>query len=46
MILGLAIFLIPKLGTEFLPEMNEGDIHITITMPSAASRQNEGAVLA
>src|SRR5262249_43133590 len=32
-ILGLAINLIPKLGTEFLPEMNEGDIHVTVTMP-------------
>ncbi|MFT3838228.1 MAG: efflux RND transporter permease subunit [Myxococcaceae bacterium] len=35
--LALAIFLIPRLGTEFLPEMNEGDIHITVTMPSATS---------
>ncbi len=36
-ILALAIFLIPRLGTEFLPEMNEGDIHITVTMPSSVS---------
>jgi cobalt-zinc-cadmium resistance protein CzcA len=32
-----AIALIPRLGTEFLPEMNEGDIHVTVTMPSAVS---------
>jgi cobalt-zinc-cadmium resistance protein CzcA len=44
-ILGVAIFLIPKLGTEFLPEMNEGDIHITITMPSSVSLAEGGQVL-
>ena len=33
-VLALAVALIPRLGTEFLPEMNEGDIHITVTMPS------------
>ena len=26
---GAAIALVPRLGTEFLPQMNEGDIHIT-----------------
>ena len=36
-ILAVAIALIPRLGTEFLPEMNEGDIHITITMPTETS---------
>lgn len=36
-ILGIAIALIPRLGTEFLPEMNEGDIHVTVTAPSAVS---------
>ena len=32
-----------KLGTEFLPEMNEGDIHITVTMPSAVSLERGAA---
>jgi heavy metal efflux system protein len=36
-VLGVAVALIPKLGTEFLPEMNEGDIHVTVTMPSETS---------
>ncbi|MFT3838227.1 MAG: CusA/CzcA family heavy metal efflux RND transporter [Myxococcaceae bacterium] len=36
-VLFIAIALIPRLGTEFLPEMNEGDIHVTITMPSPTS---------
>jgi cobalt-zinc-cadmium resistance protein CzcA len=44
-VLGLAIFLIPKLGTEFLPEMNEGDIHVTITMPSSVSLDEGQQVL-
>jgi len=41
-VLAIAISLIPKLGTEFLPQMNEGDIHITVTMPSAIAL-NRGA---
>jgi cobalt-zinc-cadmium resistance protein CzcA len=41
-LLVLAVILIPRLGTEFLPEMNEGDIHITVTMPSAIAL-NRGA---
>ena len=44
-ILFLALSLIPKLGTEFLPEMNEGDIHITVTMPSAVSLRRGAEVL-
>src|SRR5262249_44865832 len=36
-VLAAAVVLIPRLGTEFLPQMNEGDIHITVTMPSALS---------
>jgi heavy metal efflux system protein len=39
LVLGLAISLVPHLGTEFLPQMNEGDIHVTVTMPSAISLQ-------
>jgi cobalt-zinc-cadmium resistance protein CzcA len=34
-----------KLGAEFLPQMNEGDIHITVTMPSAVSLQRGAEVL-
>jgi len=41
-ILGAAMALVPRLGSEFLPEMNEGDIHITVTMPSAIAL-NRGA---
>jgi len=44
-ILLLAISLVPRLGAEFLPEMNEGDIHITVTMPSAVSLQRGSEVL-
>ncbi|HKQ70443.1 MAG TPA: CusA/CzcA family heavy metal efflux RND transporter [Polyangiaceae bacterium] len=44
-LLGLAIFIIPRLGTEFLPEMNEGDIHITVTMPTETSLERGAEVL-
>jgi cobalt-zinc-cadmium resistance protein CzcA len=44
LVLGVAIWLFPRLGTEFLPEMNEGDIHITVTMPSSVAL-NRGADL-
>jgi cobalt-zinc-cadmium resistance protein CzcA len=44
-VLAVAIFLIPRLGTEFLPQMNEGDIHITVTMPSAVSLKRGGEIL-
>ena len=37
--------LIPQLGTEFLPQMNEGDIHVTVTMPSAVSLERGAEVL-
>jgi cobalt-zinc-cadmium resistance protein CzcA len=36
--------LLPRLGTEFLPQMNEGDIHITVTAPSSVAL-NRGAEL-
>jgi cobalt-zinc-cadmium resistance protein CzcA len=41
-VLGVAMMLVPRLGSQFLPEMNEGDIHITVTMPSAIAL-NRGA---
>jgi cobalt-zinc-cadmium resistance protein CzcA len=44
-VLFFAISLIPKLGTEFLPQMNEGDIHVTVTMPSSTSIERGAAVL-
>jgi cobalt-zinc-cadmium resistance protein CzcA len=44
-VLAFAVALIPRLGTEFLPEMNEGDIHITVTMPSSVSLARGGQVL-
>lgn len=44
-VLASAIALIPHLGSEFLPEMNEGDIHITVTMPSETSLERGAAVL-
>ncbi len=45
-LLGLALAVVPHLGSEFLPQMNEGDIHITITMPSTLSLQRGSSVLA
>jgi len=44
-VLGAAIAVIPHLGTEFLPEMNEGDIHITVTMPSETSLERGAQLL-
>ena len=44
-VLLVAVLLIPRLGTEFLPEMNEGDIHITVTMPSAVSLDRGAHIL-
>ncbi|HVR60928.1 MAG TPA: efflux RND transporter permease subunit, partial [Polyangia bacterium] len=40
-----AMALVPRLGSEFLPPMNEGDIHITVTMPSAISLERGAEVL-
>ena len=40
-----ATILVPRLGSEFLPPMNEGDIHITVTMPSAVSLERGAEVL-
>jgi cobalt-zinc-cadmium resistance protein CzcA len=44
-VLAAAIALIPRLGTEFLPEMNEGDIHVTVTMPTETSLERGAEVL-
>jgi len=44
-VLGLAVVLVPRLGAEFLPQMNEGDIHVTVTMPSAISLERGAEVL-
>jgi len=44
-VLVLAVLVTGKLGTEFLPEMNEGDIHVTVTMPSAISLERGGQVM-
>jgi len=41
-VLGVAVWMLPRLGSEFLPEMNEGDLHVTVTMPSALAL-NRGA---
>lgn len=45
LVLGWAVAVVPSLGTQFLPEMNEGDIHITVTMPSAVSLGRGAQVL-
>ena len=45
LILGAALAVVPSLGTQFLPEMNEGDIHITVTMPSAISLERGAQIL-
>jgi cobalt-zinc-cadmium resistance protein CzcA len=45
LILAVAIALVPRLGSEFLPQMNEGDIHITVTMPSAVALDRGAEVL-
>ncbi len=39
--LALAVGLLSKLGTEFLPELNEGAMYLTFTLPSNSSL-NEG----
>src|SRR3954467_9904868 len=44
-VLAAAVSLVPKLGAEFLPQMNEGDIHVTVTMPSAVSLERGAEVL-
>ena len=38
-VLALTLGLVPQLGTEFLPELNEGSIWINITLPTSVSVQ-------
>ncbi len=45
LMLGGAVMLLPRLGAEFLPQMNEGDIHVTVTMPTAVSLERGAEVL-
>jgi heavy metal efflux system protein len=45
LLLAGAASVLGKLGAEFLPQMNEGDIHVTVTMPSAVSLQRGAEVL-
>jgi cobalt-zinc-cadmium resistance protein CzcA len=44
-LIALAGFLVTRLGSEFLPTMNEGDIHVTVTMPSSISLERGAEVL-
>lgn len=44
-ILVAVIALVPRLGSEFLPEMDEGDIHITATQPSTVSLEQAAHAL-
>ncbi|HEX4405754.1 MAG TPA: CusA/CzcA family heavy metal efflux RND transporter, partial [Polyangia bacterium] len=44
-VLAIAMTLVPRLGTEFLPQMNEGDIHITVTAPSSVALDRGADVL-
>jgi len=36
-LLAAAVFTLPRLGSEFLPELNEGALYITFTLPSNVS---------
>jgi cobalt-zinc-cadmium resistance protein CzcA len=42
----IAGFLMTRLGTEFLPELNEGDIHLYVEMPNAISLREGQLILA
>ncbi|MFT3711335.1 MAG: CusA/CzcA family heavy metal efflux RND transporter [Archangium sp.] len=42
--LGISVAMVPKLGSEFLPEINEGGIYLTMTLPQDVA-MNEGRKL-
>ncbi len=44
-LIALCALMVPRLGSEFLPPMNEGDIHVTVTMPSSVSLERGAEVL-
>ena len=37
LVLGLAAFLLPRLGTEFIPELDEGAVAVQVTFPTGIS---------
>jgi cobalt-zinc-cadmium resistance protein CzcA len=43
--LAASIILVPRLGSEFLPELNEGALYVTVTLPGNMS-PSEGRMLA
>ena len=42
----LSAFLMTRLGTEFLPELNEGDLHVYVEMPNSISLPEGQRILA
>ncbi|HEY3196464.1 MAG TPA: CusA/CzcA family heavy metal efflux RND transporter [Nitrospirales bacterium] len=42
----LASFFVTRLGTEFLPELNEGDLHLYVEMPNSISLPDGQKILA
>ncbi len=36
-LLGVTVFTVPRLGSEFLPELNEGALYMTFTLPTNSS---------
>ena len=44
--LAIALMLAPRLGTEFLPELNEGTLWVNLTLPSSVSVSEASALCA
>jgi cobalt-zinc-cadmium resistance protein CzcA len=44
--LAVAAALVPKLGTEFLPELNEGTLWVNLTLPSSVSVSEAARIVA